>query len=151
MNDLEVLIAEREILRALSRFSRIIDAKNWSGLSEVFAEDIRFDYGMGIERSGLDALRDQMGRFLDDCGPTQHLIGSVLIDIEGDRAASHAYVQARHQRPADPAGPIFDSNGEYIDRWERRSAGWRIVRRDAIWLMHNGDPAILAAGKDDLG
>jgi hypothetical protein len=35
-----------------------------------------------------------MTQFLDICGPTQHLIGSILVDVNGDEAPSRAYVQA---------------------------------------------------------
>jgi hypothetical protein len=39
----------------------------------------------------------------------------------------------------------LDSNGEYIDRWERRPQGWRIVRRDVVWHMNKGDMSVLGA------
>jgi len=29
-----------------------------------------------------------------------------------------------------------------LDRWERRPQGGRIVRRDAAWRRHMGDPAV---------
>lgn len=150
MTDLQSLLDEREITRGLSRFARILDEKRWADLPDVFARDLTFDYGGG-ERAGMAALDAQMRQFLDVCGPTQHLIGSLLIDVDGDHAASRAYVQARHQRRDDPVGRIFDSVGEYRDRWERRPEGWRIVRRDAIWALHAGDPAVLAANEGDLG
>ena len=145
------LLDEREITRQLSRFARILDTKQWHQLGDVFAQDIVFDYGTGRDEHGMAALTVNMRRFLDRCGGTQHLIGSLLIDVDGDTALSRSYVQARHQRTDDNAGPVFDSNGEYVDRWERRSEGWRIVRRDALWAAHTGDPAILHAGTDDLG
>lgn len=150
MADLRTLLDERDITRGLGRFARILDQKRWDDLADVFAEDLSFDYGSGVEQHGIDALREQMRRFLDVCGGTQHLLGSLLIDVEGDQAVSRAYVQARHQRRNDPAGPIFDSTGEYTDRWERRTQGWRIVRRDAVWFLHAGDPGVLAASQDDL-
>lgn len=148
---LGALLDERQIMRGLSRFARILDGKQWPRLGEVFAEDISFDYGSGQDEHGMAALTDNMRRFLDNCGGTQHLIGSILVDVDGDRATSRCYVQARHQRPDDAAGAIFDSNGEYVDQWERRGSGWRIVRRDALWAAHSGDPAILHAGTGDLG
>ncbi len=141
---LQALEDERAILRGLARFARVLDGKQWDALGDVFAPDIRFDYGTGEEKAGMAALTDNMRRFLDRCGGTQHLIGSATVDVEGDRAVSRAYVQARHQRAGDKAGAIFDANGEYIDRWERRAQGWRIVRRDVVWASHSGDPAILA-------
>jgi 3-phenylpropionate/cinnamic acid dioxygenase small subunit len=146
MTGLQALLDEREILRGLARFARILDTKQWAALDEVFAGDISFDYGSGDDEHGIAALTHQIRRFLDTCGPSQHLIGSIMVDVDGDRAISRAYVQARHQRRNDPAGPVFDTNGEYVDHWERRAAGWRIVRRDAIWSTHSGDPAIIYAG-----
>ncbi|MEM9704562.1 MAG: nuclear transport factor 2 family protein [Pseudomonadota bacterium] len=140
---LQTLIDEREIIRALSRFARILDEKRWDVLTDVFAEDLKFDYGAGGEQHGIDALRANMSKFLDVCGPTQHLIGSILVDVNGDKAVSRAYVQARHQRKDDFTGPVFDTSGEYIDCWVRRAEGWRIVRRDAVWATHTGDPTII--------
>lgn len=147
----QALLDEREIVRGLSRFARILDNKQWDRLGDVFTDDICFDYGTGGDQHGMAALTVNMRRFLDRCGGTQHLLGSILVDVEGDRATSRAYVQARHQRVDDPAGPIFDSNGEYVDQWERRDEGWRIVRRDALWAAHTGDPMILHAERGNLG
>jgi hypothetical protein len=150
MTGLQALLDEREIVRGLSRFARILDEKSWADLPTVFAMDLTFEYGAG-EKAGMIALEQQMRQYLDFCGPTQHLLGSILVDIDGYRASSRAYVQARHQRRADPVGKVFDSTGEYRDGWERRADGWRIVRRDAIWFLHSGDPAILATEAAQLG
>jgi hypothetical protein len=143
--NLQSLFDERSIIRRLSRFARIADAKSFDELGDVFAEDLTFDYGSGRDEHGLDALRELLSRHLDGCGGTQHLIGSVIVDFDGDRAVSRAYVQARHQGRDELVGPVFDSNGEYVDRWERLSKGWRIVRREARWATNTGDPMILSA------
>jgi hypothetical protein len=149
---LEFLAAEYEIRQKLGQFARVLDGKAWADLGEVFAEDVRFDYGSGIEESGMDALRANMRRFLDVCGPSQHLIGSLLIEVsaDGSTARSQSYVQARHQRPNDPLGPIFDCNGEYHDQWRRGPDGWRIMYRRATWQSHFGDPAVLQAAEGDI-
>jgi hypothetical protein len=151
MTSLQSLIDERDIVRGLARFARILDNKQWDALTEIFAVDLSFNYGAGGEERGIEALEDNMRRYLDVCGPTQHLIGSIIVDVENDRAVSRAYVQARHQGAGDRAGAIFDSNGEYIDEWQRRAAGWRITRRHAKWASHSGDPAVLALGHAELG
>lgn len=142
--DLQALMDEREIVRALSRFARVLDNKQWDCLGDVFAADVSFNYGTGEARQGMEALRSNMTRYLDRCGPSQHLIGSITVDVRGDEATSRAYVQARHQGKNSPNGPVFDTNGEYVDQWQRRPEGWRIVRRDALWAMVAGDPAVIA-------
>lgn len=134
---------ERVILNKLSDFPRIVDRKDWPRVSDVFAEDIRFDYGDGGEKQGLPALLQQFQTFHDRCSAMQHLIGSVQIEIDGDSAVTRAYVQARHQGIGDKAKAFFDTHGEYIDQWQKRAEGWRIVRRDASWSMFMGDPGVL--------
>ena len=148
MSNLQTLLDEREIVRALARFARIADTKAFDKLDEVFAQDVRFDYGSGHVEDGLVALRALMSHHLEHCGGTQHLLGSIYVDIDADFATSHAYVQARHQRVGEFVGPVFDSNGEYVDRWERRPQGWRIVHRDVTWAANTGEPAIIAADGD---
>lgn len=147
--ELAALRAERAVRDGLARFARVLDGKDWAALGEVFAADVSFDYGLG-EKSGMAALTDNMRRFLDRCGPSQHLIGSIVVEIDpgATRAVSRAYVQARHQRRDDPQGPVFDTNGDYHDRWELRPEGWRIVRRDALWHTHSGDPGVLHPAAD---
>lgn len=144
--DLQTLLDERDIVRALSRFARILDNKQWDSLSEVFADNISFDYGTGEDQVGMAALRANMTRYLDRCGNTQHLIGSIIVDVQGDEATSRAYVQARHQGKNDQTGPVYDTNGEYVDQWVRRKEGWKIVRRNAVWAMFAGNSAVIGVG-----
>jgi ketosteroid isomerase-like protein len=148
LSGFQALLDERDIGRALARFARIADTKTFDALAEVFADDVQFDYGSGQVEQGIAALRALLSHHLNHCGGTQHLIGSIFVDVDGDHAVSHAYVQARHQRVGDFVGRVFDSNGEYTDQWERRAEGWRIVRRDASWAVNTGDPTILVANGD---
>lgn len=138
------LAAERAVREGLAHFARMVDGKGWAGVGNVFAADLTYNYGLG-EQAGIKALTADMRRFLDRCGPSQHLIGSITVTVEPGAlaATSRAYVQARHQRTNDVNGPVSDSNGEYIDRWECRREGWRIVRRDALWQTHSGEAAII--------
>lgn len=119
--DASTLLVDRELREGLARFARVLDTKQWN------------------------ALCANMRRFLDVCGPTQHLIGSISIDVapRADRATSLAYVQARHQRADDLGGPIFDTCGEYLDQWVLRPEGWRIARREARWLVNSGEASII--------
>lgn len=139
--DFQLLLDERAIVHGLRRFAEIADQRLWSALAEVFAEDVAFNYVEGGR--GLDELLALMAKFLDRCGPTQHLLGSIAVDVNGDQAVSRCYVQARHQAQEPQSDRFFDTNGEYIDAWERRAVGWRIVSREARWSCMIGDRTIL--------
>jgi len=134
--------AERQILNTLGLFARVVDRKDWRLIPEVFAEDIQFNYGDGYNQQGLDALRKTFSTFLERCGPTQHLLGSIELNWEREVAITRTYVQARHQGKDDPS-QFFDCNGEYVDRWEERDDGWRIVQRDVQWFTFSGEPSVL--------
>lgn len=134
---------ERSILNTLSEFPRVVDRHEWHRVGDVFAEDVAFDYGEGGEQQGLPALLAQFQRFHNRCSAMQHLLGSIQIELNGNAAVTHAYVQARHQGKDDRAHLFFDTHGEYTDRWQRRPEGWRIVRREARWVMFAGDPSVL--------
>ena len=56
-------------------------------------------------------------RYLDGCGVTQHLLGNVLIDVDGDKATSHAYVCDMHLGKGANEQLTFHTLGLYTDQW----------------------------------
>lgn len=87
MNELQVgtLLAEREIQRSLVAIARAMDERNWDALRHLLLAEATADLGSGMI-SGREAIVDFIRGFLDACGPTQHLLGNVLIDVSGDTA-----------------------------------------------------------------
>lgn len=129
----------------LGRFARRLDTKNWNELGDVFADDVIFDYGGGREGVGLDALRDMFRRYLDRCGPSQHLLGSIIVDLtNSERPVSSSYVQARHSGRGELSREWFDTNGEYRDTWRCDRGAWYIIRRMADFPLMVGNPAVIA-------
>lgn len=145
---LDDLIAERDIERKLARFARAMDGRDWSAIDHLATPDLRADFGLG-EVEGRDAVVAAMRVWLDDCGPTQHLIGSVVIEVDGDggTARSRAYVSDMHVGTGDRAGDTFRTLGDYHDEWRREGDEWLLERR----VKHNratlGDISVLGAGK----
>ena len=82
--DLDTLIAEREIAHAIYRFARAMDERDWGALGGVLLEEANADLGMGVV-SGRAAIVTFIRSFLDDCGPTQHLIGNLIVEVDGAR------------------------------------------------------------------
>jgi len=128
--ELETLLAERAIYRQLVRFAQAMDERDWEAFEGLCSEDIVSDFGLG-EKTGRDRLVEEMRRYLDVCGATQHLLGNVLIDVDaaGDRAKSRADVADLHLAPGDRDDTTFRTLGVYRDEWRKTAEGWRMCRR----------------------
>jgi 3-phenylpropionate/cinnamic acid dioxygenase small subunit len=125
--DIANLVDERNIERALILFARAMDNRDWDGMAQILAADAAGDFGTGAVQ-GSEAIIGLIRGFLDNCGVTQHLLGNVLVDVDGDRAVSRAYVQDLHLSRNDP-DLTFYTLGDYQDRWERRDGRWVLVER----------------------
>lgn len=125
---LDVLLAERSIYRNLVAFARAMDERDWGAFAEFTAEEMTASLGRG-EIVGRDNIVAFIQSFLDGCGPTQHLLGNVLIDIDGDSARSSAYVADLHLGRGEKKGVSFRTLGCYHDQWQRSESGWLMTRR----------------------
>ena len=65
---------------------------------------------------------------------THHLLGNILIDLDGDVARVETLFTSFHQR-RDAEGQLWDETlrGRYLDRFERRVGAWKIARRVVVW------------------
>lgn len=142
---LETLLAEREIQRALARMARAMDERDWPAVDGLMLPEATADLGMGMisGRAGIVAF---IRTFLDDCGPTQHLLGNILIEVDGDVAASWCYVSDMHQGLGDKALLTFSTLGDYHDRWRKVDGRWMMSHRTKLNRAHIGDIRVLGPG-----
>ncbi|MBB3982791.1 hypothetical protein GGR44_002457 [Sphingobium fontiphilum] len=79
-----------------------------------------------------------------------HRITNVLIALDGDRAASEAYVHATLRFEQNGVLRQGNVHGRYIDRWSRRAGRWAIDHRDYVQDMDEivtaGPPLVGAFG-----
>lgn len=61
----------------------------------------------------------------------QHLIGNVLIEIEGDLANVESYEIAHLTSGSDGLNDTIMAS-RYVDKFERRAGEWRVKRRDKV-------------------
>lgn len=126
--ELQRLADERDIARALMAFARGMDARDWVAVRALMVDDAEAEFGRGPE-VGADRIVESIREFLDVCGPTQHLLGNIVVDVDGDTAVSHAYVSDMHLGTGAHSTTTFSTLGEYHDEWRRIDGQWRIVRR----------------------
>lgn len=126
--EVDLLASERAIVRALHSFARAMDARDWVTARALLADDAVAEFGRGPE-VGADRIVDSIREFLDVCGPTQHLLGNIDVDVDGDTAISHTYVSDMHLGTGAHAATTFSTLGEYHDEWVRTGGRWLITRR----------------------
>lgn len=124
---------EHAVTRALTSFARAMDDRDWATLSAILDEDAEGEFGTG-RLHGSVAIVEMIKGFLDSCGPTQHLLGNIVVDVTGDTAVSKAYVRDVHlDSTADPSTRLY-TIGDYHDTWRRSEDGsWRLTER----IKHN--------------
>jgi 3-phenylpropionate/cinnamic acid dioxygenase small subunit len=118
---------EREIARAHYAYAYALDTRDWAQLDSVFDESAQAHYGPGIDLNGREAIVRSIRTFLDHCGPTQHLIGNLDIDIQGERANARCYIRAHHLEKDSASPKSYEAFGRYESVWVRGSAGWRVT------------------------
>jgi hypothetical protein len=126
---LELLLAEREISRQLTTYCRAMD-RNDPALAEiVFHPDSVVDYGVVFAGTGKEFMDFIMAShpYMDT---HVHRIMNVSINVDGDRAGSECYVDARFLM-TDADGQKIERNtcGRFIDQWERYQGRWMMLRR----------------------
>jgi hypothetical protein len=135
---LQRLCDERDIQRTLILFARAMDDRDWSVMAEILAADADGDFGTG-RLHGSAAIIELIRGFLDSCGPTQHLLGNVVIDVDGDNAVSRTYIRDVHLRSDADASARFYTLGDYNDTWQRHADGtWCLTKRIKANRAHVG-------------
>jgi hypothetical protein len=145
--ELGILRAERAIARALAGIARAMDERRWEAFDALVAADATADFGLGLV-TGRSAIVTFIRSFLDDCGPTQHLLGNLVVDVarNGIDAQSRCYVSDMHVGAGDKAHLTFSTLGEYHDRWSRRGDAWWLVHRTKLNRAHLGSICVLGPG-----
>jgi hypothetical protein len=147
--DLALLLDERAIGRQLTAFARAMDERDWAALDALVAADATADVGTGSLQHGRAAIVALMRSFLDDCGPTQHLLGNLVIDVTGDEATSRCYVADLHVGAGAKSHLTLQSLGDYHDRWRRLDGRWQLVHRTKLNRALVGTLEVLGAGPAD--
>jgi hypothetical protein len=144
-------LADREAIRdCLYRYSRGVDRSD--------AELIRSAYWPGAMdyHTGFTGTIEQ---FIDWALPRLrlleqgiHLIGNVLIRIDGDQASVESYFWSVSVVPGD-APRQYVVAGRYVDRFEKREDEWRIAERHVVhdWYDEGPTTSDWARGPFDMG
>ena len=151
---IDELLAKQEITELVGLYMRGLDRLDKTLLRSTFHDDATTDYG--FFKGGPDDFVEMAYTALQDHAANHHMIGQVLIDVEGEIAFGEVYFQAFHRLLGDGSeGEERDLflSGRYVDRYEKREGVWKIAFRSEVNDWSRNDPATdgyFAATPDSL-
>ena len=112
----------------LSRYGRLLDARDYAGWAALFAPEGEWVGGdlYGII-SGRDALLAFATREFAGTPPCVHIFGNMAVEIDGDGATAWSRWMLVEQRAE---GLTIALAGSYADALVRLDEGWRFARRE---------------------
>jgi hypothetical protein len=135
-DELELLLAERAILRALHEYAHAMDYGHEDEWVAVFTDDAVFDVVevVGGRRVHREDGRGDLARYVANYPKPphfrKHIVVDPIIDVTGDTAKVAAYWLLL-QREDDGGKPVVVAFGHYDDQWVKRDGRWRIAHRYA--------------------
>jgi hypothetical protein len=128
---LDALQAQADVRERVLGAARALDRLDRDLLRAQFWEDASVDYGRIYQGPVADFVDIAMG-FQGSMRDTQHFVGNVAIEIDGDEARAESYVHAHHVIVQGDERVQLMIGGRYLDRLERRAGEWRIVFRTEL-------------------
>jgi hypothetical protein len=127
---LQALLDREAIRETLDRYCRGLDRMDRALADTVWHEGGTAHYDGIFEGTGAGFL-DWVWQAHAAMERHSHQITNVLIELDGDRAASEAYVTVALWTKPDAEGRQQElvGRGRYLDRWERLEGRWGIVHR----------------------
>ena len=119
-----------DIAAVVNRYSDALDDRDWVLLDDFFTADAVARYGSpgATPVTGRPAIVALIRSHLDGCGPSQHLFGNHVVEVDGDAASSTCKARVCHFGAGDRASlEPYECFGVYRHTLRRTDAGWRVV------------------------
>lgn len=143
----QALQDRQDIGDLLTRYGMALDSHDWTSLRTCFLPDAVADYGALEGRNeGIDEIIAACHRALVGLDSSQHLIGNVVVDFDGDQARATCYLHAQHYLVSASGVNTFVVAGTYRDEIVRTPDGWRIRHRALETTWTDGNANIFAEG-----
>lgn len=137
------LADRQEIADLCVRYTTALDTRDWALLESCFAPAPVFVHPGG-RLEGFPAILHRTRTALTPLTATQHLLGTMVAEVDGDMARSVCYFQAQHVRAGTAGGERYIIAGRYADTLARTAGGWKITERVQAYLWRDGNRAVVA-------
>jgi hypothetical protein len=140
-------LADREAIRdCLYRYSRGVDRLDADLLRTAYWPDA-IDTHLAFQGT-IEQFIEWAFPIMRNMDGTGHLIGNILIQLDGAKAAVESYFYGVQRINADGVMKDSVAAGRYLDHFERRNGEWRIAKRLVVtdWFRDYPDSADWKAG-----
>ena len=129
---LDELVAKDAIQKQIYNYARGLDRMDKELAYQIWHPDGTAHYIGSYEGTGR-GLVDSVWSYHETLVAHSHQITNVLIEVDGNDAASESYVMASlHANPAEDRATTRLYRSRYADRWSKRDGRWAVDRRVAI-------------------
>jgi 3-phenylpropionate/cinnamic acid dioxygenase small subunit len=150
-------VAIEEVVVALANAT---DSRDWQRVEKLLTDQVDLGYRSLVRSDAPIRQRTSPAQFvaaskatLPGFLHTQHLIGNMAIDVQGDRADVSSQVSMSHYLPNDAGLPYWIVVGTYQHKLVRTASGWKISAMDVLILFELGNDRLqkLAAERVKAG
>lgn len=121
-----------EIRQLMYTYARGVDRIDQGQLEQVYHPDAYDNHGSweGDAKTAVDLLvtRGRAGT----ASASNHHLGNMLIEINGDVAQAETYFIAYQRQHRDGKTYTRARAGRYLDQFERRDGRWRVLNRQVV-------------------
>ncbi len=110
----------------MQHYVKGVDERDMGLYRSIFTDDVLATFGDGIYQ-GVDAWVAFIASALERFGPTQHMLGPMLAEIDGDTAECRTDLQATHYLKDQPDTAVI-LWATYEQTMTRVDGAWKIAR-----------------------
>lgn len=129
MTDTIRYLSDRTALTdVMQNYVKGVDERDMALYRSIFTDDVTATFGDTVYR-GADAWMDFIAAALERYGATQHMLGPMLAEVDGDTAECRTDLQAVHYLKDRPDTTVT-LWATYEQTMRRTAEGWKIARHD---------------------
>ncbi len=122
----------QQITELIYRYCRAMDRIDVALGHGIWHEDGEADYGPDVYQGSGRGFVDHVCAVHSQLLHHSHQVSNILIQLDGDRAASESYVTGTLRMERDGKLLQITAWSRYVDQWSRRAGRWGIDKRVAV-------------------
>lgn len=144
---LQALSDKAAIADVIHNYAAGVDGHDWTLFRSCFADELEADFtslkDMGHFRGPSDTWVAAAKTLMENLDATQHLMGNIQVELDGDRAVARNYLHAQHVRNDELGERHYIIAGHYRHELVRTDKGWRIAKYSLTAQWTSGNRAVM--------